>query len=294
VRRFIFGYTYGTVRKADVLLGGMTASSIPIQIIADPAVSTVPSSCSSRGGSEMKTVSALGANAILGVGWYKEDCGSTCVSDATPGAYYGCTNAYFCSPVAASLDLQVRNPVAAMASDNNGVLVEMDAVPAIGAKTVSGNLYLGIGTQSNNALGSAVAYDLNANGNLKTEYKGTTFSAFVDSGSNGLFFADDTIALCPSSDTSAPGFFCPSSPIDLTATIIGATNGKRGTVDFSIDNAHNLVNDHPGFVAFNNIGAPMESVTGFDWGLPFFYGRRVFVAIEAIDTPAGKGPYIAY
>lgn len=296
---FIFGYTYGTVRKADVRLGGLTASSLPIQVIADPVlnviagVSNVPGSCSSRGGSEMKTLSALGAKGILGVGWYKEDCGSTCASRAVSGVYYGCTNGYLCSPVAASLDRQVSNPVALMARDNNGVLLEMDAVSAAGAASVSGKLYLGIGTQTNNALGSAVVYDLNASGNLKTEYKGTTFSAFVDSGSNGLFFPDDTIATC-ASDTNAPGFFCPSSPIDLTATIVGATNGKRGTVNFSIANAHNLVTDNPGFIAFNNIGAPMDATTGFDWGLPFFYGRRVFVAVEDYDTPAGKGPYIAY
>lgn len=290
---FIFGYTFGTVRRADVRLGSQTAGSLPIQIIADPALSYVPSSCSSRGGSEMKTVSALGAKAILGVGWYKEDCGSNCASQAVAGAYYGCTSGYVCSPVAASLDRQVRNPVTAMASDNNGVLVEMDSVPAAGAATVSGRLYLGIGTQSNNALGSAVVYDLDGNGNLKTAYKGITYTGFVDSGSNGLFFPDSSIALC-ASNTSAPGFFCPSSPVDLTATIIGATNGVRGTVNFSIANAHNLVNNNPGFVAFNNIGAPIDAVTGFDWGLPFFYGRRVFVAVEDYTTPAGKGPYIAY
>ena len=32
----------------------------------------------------------------------------------------------------------------------------------------------------------------------------------------------------------------------------------------------------------------------FDWGLPFFFGRRVFTAIEAQATPAGNGPYFAF
>ena len=32
----------------------------------------------------------------------------------------------------------------------------------------------------------------------------------------------------------------------------------------------------------------------FDWGLPFFYGRTVFTAIEGAATPGGAGPYWAY
>jgi hypothetical protein len=32
----------------------------------------------------------------------------------------------------------------------------------------------------------------------------------------------------------------------------------------------------------------------FDWGLPFFYGRTVYTAIENQSTPAGVGPYFAF
>jgi hypothetical protein len=32
----------------------------------------------------------------------------------------------------------------------------------------------------------------------------------------------------------------------------------------------------------------------FDWGLPFFFGRNVFTAIESRSTPAGSGPYWAF
>jgi hypothetical protein len=34
------------------------------------------------------------------------------------------------------------------------------------------------------------------------------------------------------------------------------------------------------------------AVPGFDWGLPFFYGRAVYTAIEGRGTPAG--PYFAF
>ena len=34
---------------------------------------------------------------------------------------------------------------------------------------------------------------------------------------------------------------------------------------------------------------------GFDWGLPFFFGRNVFVAIQGQSTrPGGTAPYWAY
>jgi hypothetical protein len=32
----------------------------------------------------------------------------------------------------------------------------------------------------------------------------------------------------------------------------------------------------------------------FDWGLPFFFGRRVANAIEGATTSVGTGPYVAY
>jgi hypothetical protein len=32
----------------------------------------------------------------------------------------------------------------------------------------------------------------------------------------------------------------------------------------------------------------------FDWGLPFFFGRKVFTAIDSRATPAGIGPYYAF
>jgi hypothetical protein len=33
---------------------------------------------------------------------------------------------------------------------------------------------------------------------------------------------------------------------------------------------------------------------GFQWGLPFFYGRKVSIAFEGQATAEGPGPFLAY
>jgi hypothetical protein len=289
---FVDGYAWGAVRLADVQLGSLTTTTIPIQIIGDTAFPNIPTSCSSRGAESINTVESFGSNGVLGVSTFAEDCGSVCERFAVPGTYYACPP-NGCNPVVASVDRQVKNPVAALVADNNGFIVEMPSVPAAGAVTVSGTLTLGIGTQSNNSPGTAIVLDLDASGNLKTIFKNQTLDAFFDSGSNALFFADSSLPVCDAA-TSAPGFYCPVSTQDLAAVVQGASNGTTRSVDFSVANAAALVSNAPTFTAFANIAAPSGWATIFDWGLPFFYGRRIFMAIEQRSTPVGTGPYIAY
>jgi hypothetical protein len=44
--------------------------------------------------------------------------------------------------------------------------------------------------------------------------------------------------------------------------------------------------------AFDNLAG--KSSQGFGWGLPFFYGKRIYTAIAARNTSAGQGPYYAF
>ncbi len=62
---------------------------------------------------------------------------------------------------------QVWNPVTLFTQDNNGVLVSLPSIPEGGQATVSGSLIFGIGTQTNNALGSAQVYAADAFGNIQ-------------------------------------------------------------------------------------------------------------------------------
>jgi predicted aspartyl protease len=284
---FLSGYTWGPVQSADIKVGGESASAVPIQVLSDTAF-PVPTGCTNFGLQSMNTLQTLGANGLLGVGLFAQDCGSACAQtgSSNPGLYYQCPKS--CQVTAQTLTQQVQNPVAMFSSDNNGVIILLPAASSPEA-SLSGSLVFGIGTQSNNALGSATVYTVNNFGNFTTTYKGQSYpNSFIDSGSNGYFFLDSSVTGLPDCVT-AIGFYCPTSTQNLSATNQGASGGS-GTVSFSVGNAETFFSNQSDFV-FGNLGGPGQD---FDWGLPFFYGRNVFTAIEGKSTPGGTGPYWAY
>ena len=100
---------------------------------------------------------------------------------------------------------QVANPVAFFAKDNNGVEILLPAISSAGAPSLpytnaagtslvpAGLLIFGVGTESNNALGSATLYATDSNGNFpNVVYNGTSYPSggFLDTGSNALYVLD--------------------------------------------------------------------------------------------------------
>jgi hypothetical protein len=205
--------------------------------------------------------------------------------------YYTCPPGGTCQPTAVTLSQQLQNPVWMFSTDNNGVIIELPAIDAAGVPSATGSLVFGIGTQSNNSMSGATVLFLDSNGNFTTTFNNQSYSrSFIDSGSNGLYFPNATnIATC----SSNMDFYCPSSMLSLSATNTG-TNGRMSTVSFSVANAETLLSANNGSnAAFDNL-AGTNPPPSFDWGLPFFFGRRVFTAIEGQSTPGGTGPYFAY
>jgi hypothetical protein len=289
--QFVSSYAWGSVKVADVSIAGESAASVPVQVIGDPDFAAVPPSCATTG-VQTDTVATFGGNGVLGVGVFRQDCGSDCAGTAIPGTYYACPSAGSCAPSTIALAQQVANPVALLPADNNGVLIQLPAVAAAGAGSVAGSLVLGVGTQANNALGSAQTYSVDKFGNFTTFFGGRTYAeSFIDSGSAFYFFGSSTLPVCTGG--AASGLYCPTSTQLLSAVNQG-TNGTTGTVAFSIANAQTELNGNPGAAAFGNIGGNISGISGFDWGLPFFFGRSVFVALEGAATAGGNGPSVAY
>jgi hypothetical protein len=123
--QFADGYSWGPVRMADIKLSGETAGSQSVQIIGDPSFSAAPPGCTALGTAE-NTVTAFGANGILGVGVFEQDCGNACVAaPSTPALYYSCPSGGTCQGAAVALLDQVQNPVWQFTGDNNGIILEL-------------------------------------------------------------------------------------------------------------------------------------------------------------------------
>jgi hypothetical protein len=288
---FVDGYSWGPVVAMDVNIAGESASSVPVQIIGDSRFPAVPSDCSGTGGTAADTVATFGANGVLGIGAFVQDC-PDCAASAIPAFYYSCTPAA-CSNTVVALTSQVQNPVAFFATDNNGTIITLPAVAPDGAASVTGSLIFGIDTQSNNQSGVQTVLALQTSGpnagGVTTIFNGQTLSAsFIDSGSNGLYFNDSSITPCASSQFT--GFYCPAMTDSFNATLQGA-NGISAPVIFIVGNAETLPQS---FAAFPGLAGITTVAGSFDWGLPFFYGNRVATAIAGSTTSAGTGPYVAF
>jgi hypothetical protein len=281
-------YSWGAVATADVQLAGETASKVPIQIINASGFPVAPEACSVGGTNT--DASSLGANGILGIGVTQQDCGSAC---ATAGSgllpvYFGCPSTG-CVVEAVSLQQQLQNPVGLFPQDNNGVVITLPALDAGGDPSASGSLVFGIGTQTDNALNGVQIYTTDGFGNFSVTFNGSSYSgSFIDTGSNGFFFLNANSLGVPTCPVNTD-FYCPSSTSNYSAIATGA-NGTAGTIAFSIANANALFNT--GNNVFNDVGGP--NAGGFDLGLPFFFGRTVYVAIEGASTNGGTGPYYAF
>jgi hypothetical protein len=196
----------------------------------------------------------------------------------------------------ASLIQQVSNPVPRFSGDNNGFMLDLPAVDPSGAVGLSGALVFGIGTQANNQFLPASLLSTSTIGWITTVMSGQQLTkSFLDTGSNAMFFDSASIPLCPGSEPIR--FYCPATRVNESASLVGTNNGTL-LVNFAIDNALALFTSQskaalPALAA--NLTPDLRTIEpGFYWGLPFFYGRRVFWGIENETSPAGTGPFYAF
>lgn len=292
---------WGPLVFAQVTLGGEPpVTPLPIQII-DPTYagqytsSGSPNTPNPSCGSSFvpdTSPSQAGFNGILGVGLGVHWCGSTCTTSASSGYYYTCSSTT-CSSTTLSESDQDQNPVASLPNgDHNGVVLSLSCPAAAGSAQLTGTLIIGIGTESNNTPGTGVtAYPTTGSPDFvfDTTFQGTTYTlatypnlAYLDSGSPAYFFTDTGIPFCSSPNSST---YCPASPLFLTAQVAGDGGSPSATIDFSVA--------APSFSesVYGNIGIQGN---GFDWGLPFFFGREVYVGINGKSSLLGNGPYWAF
>jgi hypothetical protein len=297
---FADSYVWGPVVLADVHLAGETAADIPVHVIGVPGSPSVPQECASDGSNYPESSpETLGANGILGIGMLVQDCGLGCTEYPYSAEYYTCSadSPSACTSTTVSLAQQVSNPVAFFSGDNNGVIIELPSIPPGGQATVTGALVFGIDTQSDNESGGVTVLQANPQtATITTSFNGDELTdSYFDTGSDAYFFSDSGITQC-----SGGYYYCPSSTVTLTATNSGyVSTGDFASATFDVANAVQLYNaaSSSSYAAFDDLGAPLTSGqqgATFDWGLPFFFGRNLYVAIAGANTSAGEGPYFAY
>jgi hypothetical protein len=324
-----FSYAWGPVVRATVQMAGETAAQIPlnyeiantgipIQVITSPLNLSiaVPTNCLSSppaGGLPIaaNTLQTLGAAGVLGVGGsFLQDCGATCASSTPPNKYYICPS-NLCSAVSVPQDLQLWNPVATFAYDNNGLLLSLPKTPPdAGSGPMNGSLIFGIGTQSDNALGDATVFAIDAYGNFPeltltydpdptlpptifTSYLSPQNGSYIDSGSPAIYFSDAQslgIPECLDQNGNPLGLYCPAAETNYSATVYG-TNKTKGVIVWNVQNAATLLNS--GNSVFSNLGGDSGinvSTDYVDLGLPFFLGHTIFVGFagSTIEYPVGQ------
>jgi hypothetical protein len=291
------GQTWGPVAPADVSLAGESAAKLPVQVMDDTSAGAPPPATCGANGTLINGVSGFNANGVLGVGVFVQDCGAGCVNAASPAPiYYGCTTAGVCTAENVALANQVTNPVAMFAADNNGLIVNLPNLQnANGDLSVQGEVVFGIGTQTDNALPTASTLTVlgtDANGDFTATYNGATTSqpALIDSGADMYSFNDPTIAVCASGPFV--GYYCPAvAPQSVFAVNTGVgVNNATNTVNFAIADPNSFVANASAFVNLGGGGG----ATHFTWGMPFFYGRKIYVGIDQRVAGTYTGPYYAY
>jgi len=280
---FAIGNSWGPVVQAAVTLGGEPPVEVPVQII-DSSFQTqsIPSWCNAL----MDSPSDSDYNGILGIG------PGPAPNDM--GSYLACWWGGACSQIIPSPTLQVTNPVSALPSDSNGVIVSLPPISPNGVASVSGIVILGIDTENDNnpsIIESNPVYVFPA---VLGDPGGASFETVTadslpfnwlipDTGSNGIFFDDASIP------QGLNRWFCPSSVRNLTASV-SAPNARTWTFNFSIMCPSFSTN-----FAFDNVGAPINPEQNlFDFGLPLFFGRDVYFVYNNAPSSLGTGPLYGF
>jgi hypothetical protein len=168
-------------------------------------------------------------------------------------------------------------------------------VPNQGQLSVTGTLTFGIGTRTNNSVAGHTILTTSASGKLTANYNGQALnSSFTDTGTNFLGFSDSAITQCTG---GLKGFYCPATTLTLNATLVG-NNGASMAVSLPLGNTRNF---NGNFAALPGLGGDPTQFSNltpfansFDFGLPFFYGRSVYTAIQNRNADGVTGPYIAF
>ena len=238
--------------------------------------------CSSN---PMATPSDLGFNGILGVSPFTQTSG-----------YYSC-NSTSCTLIN-SPTITTQNPIRYLSHGyESGVTFKLPALGNNGATEAVGYAIFGVGSNSDNTppTNDNVNYYQIATGTQQYMHMSSTLQSvsaikygFLDTGSNGIYFNDSSI------NFDSYGFYTPNSTINFIANNTNYPAGSPISTSFNMANFDNLINNTNNS-AFNNIGGLFGDNNSYlDYGLPFFFGKTVYICFTGMTCNGTPGPYWAF
>jgi hypothetical protein len=288
------GYTWGSVKKADIHLGKKTALNVPVQLINDAELPSAPAKCQQEG-INAGNLKVMQANGILGISSDTVDCGSLCTGSSVARVYYMCSNGD-CEVARLSIADQVPNPISKFDRDNNGVVIVFPSVRD-GDATVTGRLIFGIGTRPNNQLRHANIYALDEDRFIENVLvNGTTTKVAIDTGSTGSFF---NMAGDPPVCASVPGltdkYFCAKGQtiFQFPAQTSPISVAVNTTNPVQYQQTYPLAAVNPSLTGPTGGTNTPDAATSV-LGLPFFFGRSVFIGFDGAKAGSAKGPFNAF
>jgi Protein of unknown function (DUF3443) len=275
---------WGPVEIADVLLGKDQASRIPVQVI-DSTFPGVPKTCTQLAENPYQTAS----NGILGIRPFVTDCNGKNNCAGGDMSYFSCKSSN-CTDISANIpvNLQLPNPVAALAKDNDGFSISLPSVPDTGAKELEGRMILGNESGDSSGL---IMLDTDSQGYAKIQINGKPYSGLIDSGTTTWVLpSDSTYPMCSGNLSSS---LCPATPMTLAIEMLGTNGSTIASVSAKIGNTQTLsATDN---YVFDNLA---DSFNVFSQtavlGIPFFLGRTIYFGIDGKNSSMGSGPYFAY
>ncbi|WP_323123652.1 DUF3443 family protein [Burkholderia alba] len=293
--QYVNSSVWGSVSKADIWLGtdptqgtppanAQYGNGVPFQLIGGSGLPAAPSQCSNI----QDTVAAFGSNGTIGV------------SPATLDGellYYTCSSTS-CARAQLPSSSQVPNPVVRLPADNNGVVLQINALGSGNAQASgSGNLILGIGTETNNKLAASttIAYTNSTYGmnDIKLQVgtnKATTFAASsdnydaFDSGTNDLSLGVVSGLASGSCNDEFTPADCPAQPTNVSMMVTDGKGTSSTGYAFTVasysdttinkDAALSQLADHGGYMLI---------------GFPYFYGKTLYFAIEGASVSSADG-----
>ncbi len=276
--RFVHDTAWGSLHRADVRLGRMTARDLPLQVIDDQD-GAQPPACPH---SDVRPTS----NGTLGVSQHLFDCQGTCEQRAeAPGVFVRDGTGW--SPIAGTVEPAYRlpNPVSYLPGHDNGIVIDLPSPPAGGAREVVGTLTFGVTGIADDSVGTAGILHLDAAGRFTTVLGGRSYPAsYIDSGTETYVLRDDDLPRCRDMSWA----YCVEPRRILDAEMVGS-DGRMVPTRFGVGDYQGTRERHAG--ASNDIAEVAEPRSAtFVWGAPFFLGRRIALVIEGKSIPGVSIP----